>query len=88
MTNASVNKIGGSDGWKTVIRFMKNEFILRKLESDAAFFFENETSNIVAINGGRYLNMLQEFLWHQLKDINLDELYIQQDNATCHIADF
>lgn len=50
------------------------------------FFFENEAGNAVTVNGLRYRNMITEFLWPQLEGLDLDDMWFQQDGATCHTA--
>ena len=50
------------------------------------FFFENAEGRAVNIDGERYRDMITDFLWQELEDIDLDELWFQQDGATCHTA--
>lgn len=49
-------------------------------------FFQNEAGRAVTVNGDRYRDMINDFLWQELEDINLDEVWFQQDGATCHTA--
>lgn len=44
--------------------------------------FQNGGSNNIAVNGVRYREMLTDFLWLRLDDLDLDELWFQQDDAT------
>ena len=30
--------------------------------------------------------MINEFLWPELKDMDVDDVYLQQDGATCHTS--
>ena len=30
--------------------------------------------------------MINEFLWPELEDMNVDDVYFQQDGATCHTS--
>lgn len=50
------------------------------------FFFEDEEGNSVTVNGSRYRDMLANFLCPQLSVLPTNELYFQQDGATCHTA--
>lgn len=43
----------------------------------------------VTVNGERYRAMIRDFLWpelEQLEDMDLDEMWFQQDGAPCHFA--
>ena len=31
--------------------------------------------------------MINEFLWPELKGMDVDDVYLQQDGATCHTSD-
>ncbi|CAK1579984.1 unnamed protein product [Parnassius mnemosyne] len=50
------------------------------------YFFENEAEIAVTVNGIRYRNMITDFLWPQLDGMDLDNMWFQQDGATCHTA--
>jgi hypothetical protein len=50
------------------------------------YFFENEAGNAVTVNGVRYCNMITEFLWPQLDGMDMEDMWFQQDGASCHIA--
>lgn len=50
------------------------------------YFFENEAGATVTVNGITYRNMLTSFLWPYLEDIDLDDVWFQQDGAPCHTA--
>lgn len=50
------------------------------------YFFENENGEAETVNGERYRQMLNNFLWPRLEDMDLNNLYFQQDGATCHTA--
>ena len=54
--------------------------------SDWPYFFENEAGNAVTVNGVQYRNMLTEFLWPQLGGMDMEDMWFQQDGATCHTA--
>lgn len=50
------------------------------------YFFENDTGNSVTVTGERYRAMIVNFLWPQLNAIDVEDLWFQQDGATCHTA--
>lgn len=41
-----------------------------------------------AQGGERYRAMITDFLWPQLDDMDLDDMWFQQDGATCHTSGF
>ena len=38
------------------------------------------------MNGLRYQSMINKFLWSELEDMDVDDVYLQQDSATCHTS--
>ena len=42
--------------------------------------------NAITVNGLRYRNMITEFLWPQLDGMEMEDMWSQQDGATCHTA--
>lgn len=50
------------------------------------YFFENEAGQAVTVTGVRYREMITTFLWPELDDMNVDDMWFQQDGATCHTA--
>ena len=44
-------------------------------------FFENESGATVTVNGLRYRTMINEFLWPESEDMDVDDVYFQQDGA-------
>ena len=50
------------------------------------YFFENEAGAAVSVNGLRYRTIINEFLWPELEDMDVDDVYFQQDGATCHTS--
>ena len=48
------------------------------------YFFENEAGAAVSVNGLRYRTMINEFLWPEMEDMDVDDVYYQQDGVTCH----
>ena len=57
--------------------FMENGII-------GPYYFENENNQAVTVNGQRYKDMLNNFLIPAIERMNLEDLYFQQDGATCH----
>ena len=49
------------------------------------FFFEDD-GNAVTINGERYRNMLATQFRPKLENMAIDNLWFQQDGATCHTS--
>ena len=49
-----------------------------------ALFFLNEAGAAVSVNELRYRTIINEFLWPELEDIDVDDVYLQQDGVTCH----
>ncbi|GFY10880.1 transposable element Tc3 transposase [Trichonephila clavipes] len=51
------------------------------------YFFKNdECHNDVTVNGDRYRAMITNFFIPELNNHDVQELWFQQDGATCHIA--
>jgi hypothetical protein len=50
------------------------------------YFFKDGTGQNVTVNGERYRAMIADFFVPQLNDIDVAELWFQQDGATCHTA--
>lgn len=50
------------------------------------YFFENEAGNAVTVNGVHYCNMITEFLWPHLDSVDVEDVWFQQDDTTCHSA--
>ena len=51
-------------------------------------FFEDQNGNTVTVTSDRYVAMLNEFVFPQLQNLNIDvaSVYFQQDGATAHTA--
>ena len=49
-------------------------------------FFENEAGAAVSVNGLRYQTMINDFLWRELNDMSVSDVYFQQDSATCYTS--
>ncbi|XP_075149032.1 uncharacterized protein LOC142222665 isoform X2 [Haematobia irritans] len=50
------------------------------------YFFQNEAGQAVTVNGVRYREMITNFLGPELEDMDVDDMWFQQDGATCHTA--
>ncbi|GFU68986.1 uncharacterized protein TNCV_3398731 [Trichonephila clavipes] len=50
------------------------------------YFFKNDEGHNVTVNGDRYRAMITNFFIPELKNDDVQELWFQQDGATCHTA--
>lgn len=50
------------------------------------YFFENDRGEAVTVNGICYRNMITEFLWPIIDDMDTEDMWFQQDDATCHTS--
>ena len=50
-------------------------------------FFENEQGEAVTVNGNRYRAILNEFLFTKIEEVDIGNIWFQQDVATCHTAE-
>ena len=50
------------------------------------FFFKNDAGATVTVNGIRYRAMINQFLFPIIDDMDTDDIWFQQDGATCHTA--
>ncbi|GFT97265.1 putative DD41D transposase [Trichonephila clavipes] len=49
-------------------------------------FFKNDEGHNVTVNGDRYRAMITNFFIPELNNQDVQELWFQQDGATCHTA--
>ena len=49
-----------------------------------SYFFENEAGQTATVNGAR--NMIIQFFLPKLDDIDVANMWFQQDDVTCHTA--
>ncbi|GFV17517.1 putative DD41D transposase [Trichonephila clavipes] len=49
-------------------------------------FFKNDEGHNVTVNGDRYRSMITNFFIPELNNHDVQELWFQQDGATCHTA--
>ncbi|GFW69137.1 uncharacterized protein TNCV_1818911 [Trichonephila clavipes] len=50
------------------------------------YFFKNDDGHNVTVNGDRYRAMITNFFIPELNNYDVQELWFQQDDATCHTA--
>ncbi|GFU70268.1 hypothetical protein TNCV_904101 [Trichonephila clavipes] len=50
------------------------------------YFFKNDEGHNVTVNGDRYRAMITNFFIPELNNHDVQELWFQQDGATCHKA--
>ena len=50
------------------------------------YFFLNEAGAAVSLNELRYRTMINKYLWPELEDMDVDNVYFQKDGATCHTS--
>ncbi|GFY16744.1 putative DD41D transposase [Trichonephila clavipes] len=50
------------------------------------YFFKNDEGHNVTVNGDRYRSMITNFFIPELNNHDVQELWFQQDGATCHTA--
>ena len=50
------------------------------------YFFLNEDGVRCTVNGDRYRTMINDFFFENMENIDPDEMWFQQDGATCHTA--
>ncbi|GFV84193.1 putative DD41D transposase [Trichonephila clavipes] len=50
------------------------------------YFFKNDENHNVTVNGDRYRAMITNFFIPELNNHDVQELWFQQDGATCHTA--
>ena len=51
---------------------------------DRALFFKNAAGNEIPANSERYRNMISNYFWNKIVDVDMDNVYFQQDGATSH----
>ena len=50
------------------------------------YFFVDENDRHVTVNGEHYRAMLEDYLWPQLDELDINDMWFQQDGATSHAA--
>ncbi|GFW68757.1 hypothetical protein TNCV_3639721 [Trichonephila clavipes] len=57
-----------------------------EVQGDLHNFFKNDEGHNVTVNGDRYRAMITNFFIPELNNHDVQELWFQQDGATCHTA--
>ena len=50
------------------------------------YFFVDENDRHITLNGERYRAMLEDYLWPELDELDINDMWFQQDGATSHTA--
>ena len=50
------------------------------------YFFTDAMNPKVIVNGGRYRDMISNFFWPKMQELDLHEMWFQKDCVTCHTA--
>lgn len=50
------------------------------------YFFKNDAGQRVTVNGDRYRAMIVDYLFPNMRDIDAEEMWFQQDGATSHTS--
>lgn len=50
------------------------------------FFFEDRAGRAVTVNGERYRAMITDFLWPIIDQMDVEDIWFQQDGAPCHTS--
>lgn len=50
------------------------------------YFFENDDGVSITVNGERYRSMITNFFWHEIDNMDVEDMWFQQDGATSHTA--
>ncbi|GFW20764.1 uncharacterized protein TNCV_1049851 [Trichonephila clavipes] len=64
---------------------MVQNYVVRRQKPRATLIF-NQSIPIVAVNGDRYRAMITNFFIPEFNNHDVQELWFQQDGATCHTA--
>ncbi|GFV73647.1 uncharacterized protein TNCV_112161 [Trichonephila clavipes] len=70
----------------------KHRYIQKKrtvwcaLWAGGIYFFKKDEGHNVTVNGDRYRAMITNFFIPELNNPDVQELWLQQDDATCHIT--
>ncbi|GFX11410.1 uncharacterized protein TNCV_2804711 [Trichonephila clavipes] len=67
-------------------RYIQKNLLFGALYGLVESFFKNDEGHNVTVNGDRYRAMITNFFIPELKNHDVQELWFQQDGATCHTA--
>ena len=51
------------------------------------YFFKNDVGEAISVNGELYSTMISDFFWSKFNDMDVDDMWFQQDSSTCHTVD-
>ncbi|GFU66509.1 uncharacterized protein TNCV_639431 [Trichonephila clavipes] len=67
-------------------RYIQKNLLFGALYGLVESFFKNDEGHNVTVNGDRYRAMITNFFIPELNNHDVQELWFQQDGATCHTA--
>ncbi|GFW23932.1 hypothetical protein TNCV_946161 [Trichonephila clavipes] len=67
-------------------RYIQKNWLFGALYGLVESFFKNDEGHNVTVNGDRYRAMITNFFIPELNNHDVQELWFQQDGATCHTA--
>ncbi|GFS48818.1 hypothetical protein TNCV_4240741 [Trichonephila clavipes] len=67
-------------------RYIQKNSLFGALYGLVESFFKNDEGHNVTVNGDRYRAMITNFFIPELNNHDVQELWFQQDGATCHTA--
>ncbi|GFV52265.1 uncharacterized protein TNCV_3197651 [Trichonephila clavipes] len=67
-------------------RYIQKNWLFGALYGLVGSFFKNDEGHNVTVNGDRYRAMITNFFIPELNNQDVQELWFQQDGATCHTA--
>ncbi|GFS77410.1 transposable element Tc3 transposase [Trichonephila clavipes] len=67
-------------------RYIQKNWLFGALYGLVESFFKNDEGHNVTVNGDRYRAMITNFFIPELNNNDVQELWFQQDGATCHTA--
>ncbi|GFW85568.1 uncharacterized protein TNCV_852201 [Trichonephila clavipes] len=67
-------------------RYIQKNWLFGALYGLVESFFKNDEGHNVTVNGDRYRAMITNFFLPELSNHDVQELWFQQDGATCHTA--
>ncbi|GFX84556.1 transposable element Tc3 transposase [Trichonephila clavipes] len=67
-------------------RYIQKNLLFGALYGLVESFFKNDEGHNVTVNGDRYRAMITNFFIPELNNNDVQELWFQQDGATCHTA--
>ena len=70
------------------IEYRKNDCVVQMLvwRYILAIFLENKNDSSTTVNGERYRDMINNFLWTSVHAMETEDMRFQQNGASCHMA--